>query len=612
MADQQLNIRLDAIDNTTKAFKNLKNNLNDVGKTANNVKSSFFTLKNAVRAFVASAIIRNIIETTKTFQSLRSRLISATGSINDGTEAFKYLSNFAKKTEFSVRDVTDAFLVLYQNGVAPTEQLLNVFTKTASNASDKVGALNDLVKLFSRGAQSGGIGIQALTKLVDNGIPVFEILENKLGRNKDALKELAQSSTGSKKILDTLFQGLSEQADTSANKTDNLSTRINIFSKNLQDAFFAIGETKVFNKLFDAMSKLLDTMKPILTIFGQIGFLIINSLVVAYESLASIIQEVIDWVEGLYNWISDLLEPFKEITDFIKNTAIVVFDKFRQGLDSIKKSYKEFKELVLGKKQEQPVVIPINRGQRDQGSLPPPKPKTLNDFSEILRIVEGITDQLNISKDAFESIYITAGKIAVEGIKGISNGIAEAIVLGKKLNESFRELSQKILIRVLDRLIEEQLTKLAIYALDQLKLFIEKQRTAEIVKQNALLAQQRAMSGGGGGGLFGSILGSFGKFFGGGGGTGGINTAVISPFAEGGSVKGGEPITVGERGREVFMPKTDGTIIPNEKLGGNTNINFSITATDVRGVKELLIDNRATITNIVNQALNSRGKPALV
>jgi hypothetical protein len=64
----------------------------------------------------------------------------------------------------------------------------------------------------------------------------------------------------------------------------------------------------------------------------------------------------------------------------------------------------------------------------------------------------------------------------------------------------------------------------------------------------------------------------------------------------------------------LFIPSTDGQIVSNEKLNGmgTTNINFTVQATDVKGVKELLIDNRATITNIINSALNQKGKPALV
>jgi hypothetical protein len=74
----------------------------------------------------------------------------------------------------------------------------------------------------------------------------------------------------------------------------------------------------------------------------------------------------------------------------------------------------------------------------------------------------------------------------------------------------------------------------------------------------------------------------------------------------------GQPYMVGERGRELFIPKTDGNLIPNQDLGGGTNITFNIQANDVRGIKELLIDNRATIINLVNQGANQKGKSNIV
>jgi hypothetical protein len=84
--------------------------------------------------------------------------------------------------------------------------------------------------------------------------------------------------------------------------------------------------------------------------------------------------------------------------------------------------------------------------------------------------------------------------------------------------------------------------------------------------------------------------------------------------ANGGQTSRTNAYMVGERGRELFIPSTDGQIVPNERLGGmgSTNISFTVQATDVKGVKELLIDNRATITNIINSALNQKGKPALI
>jgi TP901 family phage tail tape measure protein len=48
--------------------------------------------------------------------------------------------------------------------------------------------------------------------------------------------------------------------------------------------------------------------------------------------------------------------------------------------------------------------------------------------------------------------------------------------------------------------------------------------------------------------------------------------------AAGGSVMGGGPYLVGERGPEVFVPGMSGTIIPNHRLGGGSTYNITVNA----------------------------------
>jgi hypothetical protein len=126
----------------------------------------------------------------------------------------------------------------------------------------------------------------------------------------------------------------------------------------------------------------------------------------------------------------------------------------------------------------------------------------------------------------------------------------------------------------------------------------EEEKENAIRKQNTALKQQIALQ---------AILAAVG----GGGG--------ISFFNKGGSVSKNQPVIVGDsasgKGGELFVPNSSGQIIPNSRLGsmgGQTNVNFTIHATDVKGVKELLIDNRATIVNVINSALNEKGKEAIV
>lgn len=75
-----------------------------------------------------------------------------------------------------------------------------------------------------------------------------------------------------------------------------------------------------------------------------------------------------------------------------------------------------------------------------------------------------------------------------------------------------------------------------------------------------------------------------------GGATGfkGLLTGSLTGKASGGSVVAGQPYMVGESGPEMFMPNSAGSIIPNNKMGGNLKGSFSVSGTDLI----LAIDNQ--------------------
>lgn len=94
--------------------------------------------------------------------------------------------------------------------------------------------------------------------------------------------------------------------------------------------------------------------------------------------------------------------------------------------------------------------------------------------------------------------------------------------------------------------------------------------------------------GGRGGGS--NIFGSIGKIFG---------------FAGGGVVPGNRPIMVGERGPEIFMPPGQGTIIPNNQLGGSTSVVYNISAVDARSFQELVARDPQFIYAVTEQGRRS-------
>ena len=96
-----------------------------------------------------------------------------------------------------------------------------------------------------------------------------------------------------------------------------------------------------------------------------------------------------------------------------------------------------------------------------------------------------------------------------------------------------------------------------------------------------LFDSARSTGGGGGGGIGGFLGGLFGGFnknkkksfdF--------VNVPNLGIFGDGGKPPVGKPSIVGDKGPELFVPRSSGTIIPNNQLGGGTTniVNVSVNA----------------------------------
>ena len=560
MADQQLNIKLNAVDNTSKAFSG--------------VKGSILSLRNALIGLGAGAIIKPIIDITKEFETLRTTLRFVTGSVEGGQRAFGLLRNLSKQTQFSTKELSDTFITLQNSGIEPTDELLRTFIDTASATANSLDTLNDLTRLFAKGATGAGIGSQSLSQLASKGIPVFQILEKELGLTRSQLNKFADDAEGSAIILEALQKGLASTfGGASAQRAGDLAIVFKNLFENLKDVADLIGTDGGFSTSF----------KELLKNFGE---------------LLTILSPVIVILGKLLNFVTELANVGLVLLNNSLKLVLGTLDKVVKGLGKVV-GYGSGVPQTMGLDEDRTVFIEIKQAKVEDKSL--------------LGILEGkLKNEVASAELAFKALNKTIAEGVVVGIKNVSVAIAESIVLGKKLTDTFRELTQKLLVKILSQLIEEQLVKIALLALDQLKLFIAKQQTAEIVKQNALLSQRQAISGDDSGGFFGSLFKIGMSAFGGGGGMTPIDASVVSPFAEGGSVRGGMPITVGERGRELFVPNTNGTIVPNHDMGSASNITFNIQANDVRGIRELLIDNRATIINLVNQGANQKGKSNVI
>jgi len=103
--------------------------------------------------------------------------------------------------------------------------------------------------------------------------------------------------------------------------------------------------------------------------------------------------------------------------------------------------------------------------------------------------------------------------------------------------------------------------------------------------------------------------------------TGGF-TSFLGGFGKkerGGTVTANRPYLVGEAGAELFVPNKTGTIVPNNSLGGGmasggtpVNITYNIQAFDSKDTLAAITENAPTISAIVENEFNRRGKRGFV
>jgi len=610
MADQQLNIKLNVIDNASRAFTEIKN--------------SIFNLRNALAGLGAGITIKSLINVGSQAELTRNKLSFLFGSVEKGSQAFNTLTQFASKAPFAFDDIVNS-----ANNLA-------VISKTTDDLSKNLQIVGNVASITGLDFQTSA---EQISKAFTKGINSARLFQDK---GVASLLGFSQNAEISAFQTEQAFNRVFGVGGRFGQATDVLSSTFEGTLKKLTNTFTKF-QTDI-NKagFFDFIKAGLDTINNLITnnsktfeeFSVKIGQTLINATKgillgagLIIDAVAPIFRFVVSGIEGLLTIIDSLPRGVRElgIVGFLLLGTGGKFVALALGslLDAQKKFVEQFgnqkffleeNNSLLEKETGAYATIKDFLNKIDiQQKTNIENQKITNDL--INQAGQGLGNQISLldqiigkfkelNDSALNELNKTAEIIAGtlnQGIKDFSKGIAESIVLGKSLGETLKSAVQNALIRIISSQIEI-LLRLAS------QLVLEKLITQEKIAQASISASS------GGGGFLGDLFKIGTSFFGGGGfnpDIGGIPDVVVG-MAEGGAVRGGMPITVGERGRELFVPSTNGTIIPNQDLGMGSNFTFNIQANDVRGIRELLIDNRATIINLVNQSANQKGKSNVV
>ena len=597
---QNLVLNILAKDKTKVALQGVRNGLN-------NLRTAVFSLQSAIVGIGGGLVIRSLTKVGSEVEDLGVRFNFLFGNVKEGTKAFDNLISFAARVPFSLQEISAASgnLAVVAKDADDLTRILKITGNVAAvTGLDFALTATQIQRSFAGGIAAADVfrerGVRALlgfkagaTITAEATVKAFEDTFGEGGRFGKATEVLATTFTGTLSMLsDKLFKFKLET--NRAGFFDFFKNALVVINKGIEDNATAlsnfskaVGEGLV-NFIKQALlggAALLDLLRPIFqTVAIGIGGLIdvvkglppgIRELgIVGFLMLGRTGKIAIVGILGLLKAIGvDLDKITNSIFGATKRT-----EEFGPAMKSVNEFIKKIEENIILSKEQ------LAELQKELKKVEDTAKKTGVSFE---KIKDSIKNQ--IKKD-LESINDTIGKFILGGVKSFSRALAEAVVLGKQLNMTLKELAQKLLVDILAFTIQTVIQKQIELFLTDKVLKKEEDKLRVIREQNKALREKNKQS---------LISTAF---------------AFLPGMASGGAVGKGRPVMVGERGPELFIPNSSGQITQNARgMGGRSaNVTFNINTIDSRGFDQALIENRGTITSIINNALTEKGRGALI
>ena len=563
-----------------------------------------------VPALAAAASIAAIVLPMKAiasvgagFEDLKDSLDQVFGSMEAGDAAMDKVFKFAQTTPFQIEDATKAFIQLKSAGIEPSMKMLQTFADTASTSIDQLGAFEALIRIVQRSA-AGGMGLEEINQLDDRGIPATKILTEELGKSRDELSIYGKTAEGAAEMVQILIKGLESRfGGAMANKMDNLSTKTSnmvISFKQLADEVFKSGLGDLLKTLTDRLTAFADQAARVVRIKNDRASLgdMVGDKTGKTDALSLPVK--LDFAQDLEKESFKRLNAAKQALIDGEGLTGFAFDSLMGAVLTAQKEYDNFKRIVddfIAERKRLSAPTEETPKVFDVGNI-----EGLVEFQSVFKKLvqdtvpetKKLQDQMDYIKDLMQTgdEKELKGIMAFLGVKDVSemqdvvdhlgklkDGLEEVTTFSSEMQQTIISASNAFTTDFVNSLLAGE------NALDSFKDFAK-----NIVSQIIATFLQMAVVN--------QILNSvFGLT-----GTDALPTISLGKKAGGGTVQGGSPYMVGERGPEIFVPNTGGTIMNNmnskNAMGGGTPINIYQNVNFATGVVSTV---RAEVTKMMPQ-----------
>ena len=314
------------------------------------------------------------------------------------------------------------------------------------------------------------------------------------------------------------------------------------------------------------------------------------------DQIAALEEEI-----ELLNLMKGIIERNGDLEAFLLHQMQKKNGTQAKFVDQQEASMKLLEKQIIAEREKKDLV---EKQEKASEAIFEPQHKLHQGFAELPKSIEGIGGALDGFAEGLQSeLDVTAfdrfkqaGQSALQSLK---SSISDFVMTGKM---NFAQLKEAIIRSLVDALVGQAVSAALRKATSMFKF--------EAIREGLIAVYKAAVKAFAqfGGFPFGLVAASATI------GAGMKLVDKIKGFESGGAVSKGQPIMVGERGAELFIPNQTGQITQSARGtgGGAVNVNFNITTVDARGFDQLLVSRRGTISRIINESVNERGREAII
>tara|TARA_R110002153_G_scaffold177795_1_gene330973 strand:+ start:737 stop:2671 length:1935 start_codon:yes stop_codon:yes gene_type:complete len=572
-------------------MSDLKRDLKKIGNqtetTTNKMSSSFRKVGGALAALGGAAalggLIKGFIQTGAEVENLGVRFNTLFGSVEEGSKAFQVMSGYASRVPFSLQDI--------QRGAAPlatvaknADQLGQAMLLTGNIAAASGLSFDEAAGNIQRALTAG---INSADQFRERGVSAMAGFQAGTSYSVEQTLDKLNEAFGAGGKYDGITDDL-------ANTTDGALSMLSDSWFTFQRTVAESGLNESFRDLVNALKPLLESLKPLAVLIGKTlsgGFYLLASTVRVVTAqmdklaLATAAYIALKLGTTIFNTVRQMQtlakvalinrNVFKSLNAIIRKNPLILLalgaafaveklggfekvlknleEKFPRVFGGISDSASEFFNgmgegmVDLNDLLRTPLSIDI-RGDGASSGTKAAK-KALSELQGIvdsnISPVHNLREEYHLLKNNMDKFSGPAKEKALEALDSLGQKINEQNPIISNLNSAVLSMSSGFSNAMADMLMSGKMN------LNSLKDVFRSVVKVIIAKAIELFFVNKILN---------AVFGGFGGVP--------LPTASFPGLAGGGSVSPNQPYVVGERGPELFVPSSSGTVMNNSNSNG--------------------------------------------